>query len=1288
MSDDLWARTRSGSNAGRGFHYQDAVATEVALRGWRGELRVRRIVPEGLDDVSVELDVQWLHLQAKSRRAHRGEFSFAEVRAVWRPLAERLKNDPAAHVGLVLERPLHGIETGFANVLAGVAPPELEKEIAAAIGGVVTVGDFLARTHVIVMPALQPTAIGLLEEQLGIAPATCVAHYGALRSKMAALADENGVRGANDAAGIAQSDIAQLLEEVTLAVDPSALDEAVRLGICESVDFLTPVEDDRFYHGVDVVAGHVVAGLPLERPELVADLSDGMARQRVALAVGPSGTGKSALIWLAAFEMRHELRWYRVQRLREEDVQALVRLAKGLEPTGARVGFVVDDLGQDDRAGFDRLHDEIRALPNVFVLGASREEDLFLLRTAHAAAQIRPAMDEFLAERIWRELHDRGETTWPHWREPFELSEGLLLEYGHLLTEGERLAQTVAGQVDRRVREDRALELDLLALISTADAFGAKLKIASIVSAMEVDPVAMKGALYRLVNEHLIRERDGFLGGLHELRSRHIMDAVHAMPPPVLHDTVQRVIDLLDPRSLQTFATRLMSSSNEFDDAVIDAVATRLLINPDPSLLAAALQALRLVSYQRLAAAWRAVILGEDVARSNAGLLAHFAVHGGTLDSFPESIRKAVARMQQIALIDLRVPLLRRVAPQISEALAAAPDIRTAAVALAALGDATLDSTIDAAALAHLIDRASLDDLRLLLETAFAAGPELAIALADAAGGSPHLLARLEKERPWVRNARLGTDEEGRLTADAKYAYVVESAQPNANDAVVELSRYLLAFAPAAEIAVCRAVDATGESAGLGVPMAEKAMPRRNLPTRAEIARNRASIRAALASVAARTMTEHQQAAHDIVVDMARVVVRAGDAWARARQPNVPLSTAVSNLSRLVHKLPPPPVAFDASGSLEEGDLPLTEPVSSVGAIVANNLLPRLFAGDRVAPLIAHLIPEVEQLAEAERWRLLDRPPLKDVVTLKEALADLHAVTAERALGDPETLKVLRAAGTNGLRAAAIVARERAERRMSMTASEIEGDLREAGINAHVLRREGPPDEYRWPNDDFLVLVKTETIFHWQRTMESIAELCRPLLADRIGFRMAPVLAGRIAASCGVRVLTNVFTDNGARDWPNASFPILEETLADTARRGLGGLHEASGIVGSLRRDELHDDEVAALTSVLTAADEAIGDIAVIAEGARDQLPTEVLASFLRFRTIVEEQAAAVARGERDHPNLAASFIEGLRGRGDDLFAEQIAVLGACVEWDVAPRGAWLRVCHALSLGQDTPATV
>ncbi|MDQ3122586.1 MAG: hypothetical protein M3Q59_08645 [Actinomycetota bacterium] len=142
--DELWARSRSGSHAGRGFHYQDAVATELALCAWRGELDLLRLIPEGLEDVSLELANHRLHLQAKSRRTHRGDFSASELADAWRHLAERLVADPSAHVGLVLERPFV-VETGVELTLADVASASVRKSIAAFVADFVEAADFLAR---------------------------------------------------------------------------------------------------------------------------------------------------------------------------------------------------------------------------------------------------------------------------------------------------------------------------------------------------------------------------------------------------------------------------------------------------------------------------------------------------------------------------------------------------------------------------------------------------------------------------------------------------------------------------------------------------------------------------------------------------------------------------------------------------------------------------------------------------------------------------------------------------------------------------------------------------------------------------------------------------------------------------------------------------------------------------------------------------------------------------------------------------------------------------------------
>jgi hypothetical protein len=200
--------------------------------------------------------------------------------------AERLAADKRARAGLVLERPLTGTEAGVERTVSHGSSGQLKKAVAAATTGLIDVEDFLARTHLVVMPSPEEAAVELLAGRLGLPPASCVAHQAILRGRLARLADENGVRTAKAPAALSVGDIARLLDNISEAIDPSALEEAVRKGVAELVDFATAIDDERFFTGVDVVVGHVVAGLPVERPE-VEQLADALAARRVALAVGP-----------------------------------------------------------------------------------------------------------------------------------------------------------------------------------------------------------------------------------------------------------------------------------------------------------------------------------------------------------------------------------------------------------------------------------------------------------------------------------------------------------------------------------------------------------------------------------------------------------------------------------------------------------------------------------------------------------------------------------------------------------------------------------------------------------------------------------------------------------------------------------------------------------------------------------------------------------------------------------------------------------------------------------------
>lgn len=1136
--------------------------------------------------------------------------------------------------------------------------------------------DFLRRTHVVVTAASRTIALDLLAHQLELPRASCVAHYSVLAGEVTRLADENGVLTLDDAAGLTVADIRRLLEDVTEAVDPSALMEAVRTGACELVDFTTAIEEDEFYSGVDVVIGHVVAGLVVDRPSLVAQIREGMFRRGAALVVGPSGVGKSALLWLTVHDTRHLATWYRVRRLTQDDVSAIVRLVKGFRPGTSPVGFVIDNVGREGRSGFDRLVEEFRELPEALIVGACRQEDLFVVRTAPSVSQVRPTLEEELAQRIWRELRSRNATQWSEWREPYQLSEGLLLEYGHILTQGSHLTETIRAQVEARVRDRRALELDVLALVSTADTFGAEIETRVLTNAVAASEAALKEALYRLVDEHLVRHREGRLGGLHELRSKHIMTAVHDVPPPSIDDSVTRVILLADARALQAFLPRVLLAAAVYESVATEALATRIATQADPEVVATALHALRLVSFQRLAERWRGIFAEEGVAPTDAGLVAFLVLHGESADIFPEPIQRAVGRAQTLDFDDPRPGFVAKVGEHLQDALAAVGDVDSAALTLAALGEVGSHISIDAGALADLVEDAPLGDVRLLLEAAYGADPGIAAEVATHLGGPDQLLRRLEREQAWVRNPRVGQDEHGRRTVEAEYAFVAESVQQDPHGAVVELARYIAAFVPTADVAVARAVDATGSVAGFGgVPLADKAIERANLPSRVDVAWNRARARAAISAVAASTVTEHASGARDLVWQSAEFVRRFGDVWARGRTPNQPLIDAAVALAEAANALSPPPIAIETVGPLDEGDLPMNDPACFLARMIANNLFVNLFQGENVAPLIPQLLKQVDALVGLEHWVVLDDRPVAELSQLRQSLSDLHAVQFERAKGAAGTDAILAGAGKGGLKVAGEVARERATQRMQRVARAMTAELAAAGFRATTCSRPGEPDSYRWPNEDLLILVDVGSIVEWHRDLPQLIDICREHLSDQLWFFMAPVRDDRIVGSFGVKSIEHVFPTEEVRDWAEPPVNFLDERLGDAVRGFFGALQEASGVLCSARGLALHPVEAAALEDAVSRTRRSL-DLAeeFIQTMIEHDVAIEVRAILLQFNQLLEDERVAFDARELVEEPVAVSLLDGLNGNENEVFLAFVGTMNACVELDVEPSGARVRL--------------
>ncbi|MGF1945474.1 dsDNA nuclease domain-containing protein, partial [Enterococcus casseliflavus] len=76
-----------GARAGRGFRFQDLVATLVVLRLWNEGDSTAVVTPEEFDDISVQSSSGSFFIQVKSRRESAGNFAPTDLRRDLRSVA-------------------------------------------------------------------------------------------------------------------------------------------------------------------------------------------------------------------------------------------------------------------------------------------------------------------------------------------------------------------------------------------------------------------------------------------------------------------------------------------------------------------------------------------------------------------------------------------------------------------------------------------------------------------------------------------------------------------------------------------------------------------------------------------------------------------------------------------------------------------------------------------------------------------------------------------------------------------------------------------------------------------------------------------------------------------------------------------------------------------------------------------------------------------------------------------------------------------------------------------------
>lgn len=1149
IDPELWKKTRSGARAGRGFRYQDAVAGWLAASAWSGEAAWTQVVPEGVDDLTMHgVDLEF-RAQLKARHDPQGVFTQIEMAKHLAKSAKDLPHDwranPNLRLALVLERPLTGIQpTGWKVSLSdsGQTLSNFMRLLADALGEPEAglVDDLLARTHLVVEPDPLERGCAALANAL-LPPAGVRLVLQQLREQAGQAADANYVAPAKAPETLGRSDVQMRIDGVRGVVDLTGY-LALTGGLVELAEFSVHLPSETFYKGVNVAPGHVGAGLVFARPALMADVLAGLEAKRFALVAGPSGAGKSALAWLAAHHTRHTVRWYRVRELRTTDVAKLVQLAKLLEAAPERpIGFVVDDVGQPQTTGWDALVREAEVHAGLLAIGTVREEDVFLLSTAARTPTVRPKLDEDLAGRVWEALQNSGSAKFSHWREPYELSRGLLLEYTHLLTAGERLKETIQEQVRRRLAEDRGDELMLLRAISFAAAQGAAVAPIRLRSLVGLDEIPFAKALRRLIDEHAVRIRpDGALAGLHEIRSTYLDEAVQELLGEPRAAAIKVATAALAPDAFSAFLVRVLRRWPEEEGTILEGLVDRL--DPeDAHCWTPIFHGLGLATSDRIAEKWLEISRAAEVDDRLSGTLFTLALAKSELgeNEMFAKVKVTQAAFAQVDVPDLRKVLIDRVAGSFRLPSLDVHGVHELIAALLPIFGCKPPPILNFQLEGHLAEL-PLDGLLALLTTLREYGLEPAEDLVDAAGGTEVLLGRIYRETPWVTRPVVG-QLEGMLSVTGYVRYVHPEIQPDLHADVVRLCEAMAAASPNAELLISDVILADGTPFGFGDHTPNtKRIPRESLPAPARVAWNRAQIRSVHRLVAAPNETQRTTALAGAVTELGSRLREAGDFYCRMEVPGPKWRLFLQVRNLLTTFVQPSSIEEAFLGPLEKGDLnDGDKPHSFVEGL--QRLICELTDGVSEKPVLmavrtSNLARDAEALLDPAFWRMTSEPPLKTLSEMRDTLWEIRAVLGNAA-ADPErrrrmSLRLAKMSRHHSiLRRAAEEARQQAAVTLASRREEIRLVLAAQGLSAEVFSRPSSKDAgFQWPDAEFAALLKVESLVDWLTTVESFSKAISSM-SDPPHTSYGAVIGDCLAPMGMVFIMSLIPSPSFAQEW-------------------------------------------------------------------------------------------------------------------------------------------------------------
>ncbi|MCY3788299.1 MAG: hypothetical protein OXH63_05870 [Gemmatimonadetes bacterium] len=1035
-------------------------------------------------------------------------------------------------------------------------------------------------------------------------------------------------------------------------------------------------DSSRFYKGVATQPSHVASGLVVRRPDVNNQIKSGLGQKSAVVITGPSGVGKSAVLWTIPGEMPNVL-WFRVRRLAPDGVSNIIRLARAYNASAQNpIGFLVDSAGTGDFRGWSQLRSEAAAVQGILLVATARNEDLALLGDMAECSTVEIRLDERTAEVIYQGLVERGATTALHWQEALEDADGLTLEFTHLLTSGKRLRDLIDDQVNQRMTENRHNEISVLALVSAADRWSAELSASDITASCDMPELKMREALDRLRAEHLVVERDGWIGGLHRLRSTAICDSIHDSPPPTIYQTLERVVRLVPTSQLHRFLGAMLIDHPEARNIVVEMVGEDSL---DIDRVAACLQGLRLADFHEKANVWNEIAREHGVQVAARPALFVFAVQDIQPPNYhAPGFRRACGAINSTVARDSREDLIEAIGQdQLAQLLLSTTDTQKAIGLVAALAGvesahiAAVQNQVDnQSPLVMKLQGSPLEDLSQCLAAVRDVDLHLANALAEALGGEAGLIERIRAENPWITHLEVQEVNSGELVASARFLYISDELHEDPTVEAHNVGRTLLRCLPWIGSVDVQALLPGNHALTCGdYTIGASSLKREYDHPATAAAWTQARMSMALGTISESDTTRLQQAL-PLLNDASELTHKIGTAFVVGKQPAPEvIAQQISELHQggmalpLPRQLNPVDATTKPNGQNLELASSLTELISSLGPFVFERLRQPLQYRALAAYISDTIISEQIAHAAFEPWHLIGvdgaPPSLQSLQTSLE-----HIATVVRELSyDQITLAKLREDELSrtqhrALERIAKACQKTCGRRQKSRIREMESVCRELEYSADVfdsLDKNGLLE--------FRICVEVDSLLDWLEAVGQLAVSINRYQQPGEEYLLVPLRSNRPVPMLAMRYIFNLWPETQAEGLD--SLPEAHpDQLAATFDKAQLALQTISGIC--CLPEEQQDHEI-----VQGVADTAHSELET-AYGRLREMPDDPVIAWLR--SMIEGLGAHVqaeCEGASTEPGFAAQVALSLTY--DEVTDYSALVWHAkclALEWDIDPDAA------------------